>query len=365
MNRLWVWISLLIIGAVLIVSLLPIVYRKVSASLGDIPGQDVREQFDQHDPARYRASVESSIFSNLSRTLAVGAIISLIGGVLLTRVLVAPLRQLEQGAKAVTRRQLDYRVPEKGSIEMRSVARSFNQMAAELERQESLRRNLLADVTHELRHPIHILQGSLQAILDNVYQLDMAEINQLLDQTQNLAALVDDLHELAQAEAHELPLDRQDTDLRQLVSMTAEMYQSLAAMKAIEFQVELPLSPVICRVDASRIRQTLQNLINNALRYTPEGGKIRVIVTSGQEHVAIGVEDTGTGIAPENLSRVFDRFYREDSSRNRQLPGTGLGLAIAQAIIQAHGGEIKVESAGINQGSSFTIELPCVALKPA
>ncbi len=361
MNRLWVWISLLIIGVVLIVSLFPVFYRQATALFGFNAVPDARDQFGQHDSARYRASIESRILSNLSRDLALGAIIGLIGGVLLTRVLVAPLRQLEQGAKAVARHKLDYRVPEKGSDEMRSVARSFNQMAAELERQESLRRNMLADITHELRHPVHILQGSLQAILDNVYQLDMVEINRLLDQTQNLAALLNDLHELALAEAHELPLDRQDTDLHQLVSMTVEMYQSFAAMQSVGFQVELPPAPVICHVDACRIRQALQNLINNALRYTPEGGEICVTMTSNLDTVAIGVKDTGAGIAPENLSRVFDRFYREDSSRNRQLPGTGLGLAIAQAIIQAHGGKIKVESAGANQGSRFTIELPCAA----
>ena len=306
-----------------------------------------------------------AVFCPISREIwPLGAIISLIGGVLLTRLLVAPLRRLEQGAQAVARHKLDYRVPEKGSVEMRSVARSFNQMAAELERQESLRRNMLADVTHELRHPVHILQGSLQAILDNVYQLDMVEINRLLDQTQNLAALLDDLHELALAEAHELPLDRHDTDLRQLVSMTAEMYQSFAAIQSIEFQAELPPGPVVCHVDACRIRQALQNLINNALRYTPEGGEIGVTMTSNPGIIAICVSDTGAGIAAENLSRVFDRFYREDSSRNRQLPGTGLGLAIAQAIIQAHGGTIKVESAGLNQGSSFTIELPGARIRP-
>ena len=229
MNRLWVWISLLIIGVVLIVSLFPIAYRDISTALGWFPKPEERVQFDQRDPNRYRDFIERRAWSNLSRTLVVGAILGLIAGVLLTRILVAPLRQLEQGAEAVAHHQLDYRVPEKGSVEMRSVARSFNQMAVELERQESLRRNMLADVTHELRHPVHILQGSLQAILDNVYQLDMAEINRLQDQTQNLAALLDDLHELALAEAHELPLDRQDTDLVQLVSMTAEMYQSFAS----------------------------------------------------------------------------------------------------------------------------------------
>jgi signal transduction histidine kinase len=358
MNRLWIWISALIVGVILIVALVPVAYRTVSQIFGLSPRPSERLPLDQNDPGHFREVIERRVWTNLFRTMAVGAVFGLIAGVLLTRNLVAPLRQLEQGANALSRHQFDYRVPVKGSIEMRSVALAFNQMAVELENQETLRRKLLADVTHELRHPIHILQGSLQAILDNVYKLDMDEINRLLEQTQNLAILVDELHELALAEARDLSLEKEEVDLRNLVSTATEAYQSLVIAKSLELKVMLPDQPVFIQVDEARIRQVLQNLLSNAIRYTPANGIITIVLSTTLEIAKIRVEDTGSGIKPENLPRVFDRFYQEDSSRNRQHKGTGLGLAIAQAIVQAHGGEISVSSPGINQGSRFTITLP-------
>jgi two-component system CheB/CheR fusion protein len=144
----------------------------------------------------------------------------------------------------------------------------------------------------------------------------------------------------------------------ELVANTTDTIHPLATQKAITLKTELPSTPIHNNVDPSRIRQVLQNLLSNALRYTPEGGEINVILTRSEMYDLITVRDTGTGIAPENISKVFDRFYREDSSRNRYIPGTGLGLAIAQAIVQAHSGWIEVESAGVNQGSTFTVMLP-------
>jgi signal transduction histidine kinase len=241
---------------------------------------------------------------------------------------------------------------------MRSVALAFNQMAAELEHEETLRRNLLADVTHELRHPVHILRGNLQAILDDVYPLSMEEIDRLLEQTQNLTSLVDDLHELALAEAHELSLQKQDSDLNALVANSVEIFQPLAIHKEVKLTVELPDETIQCTIDIARIRQALQNLLANALRYTREGGEVKVMLGRQEDHASIQVSDTGAGIRTRDLERVFDRFYRVDSSRNRDLPGTGLGLAIAQAIVQAHDGKITVESPGVDQGSTFTMFLP-------
>lgn len=357
MNRLWAWISVVILGVVLIITLFPFVLRSSAFHMILPPSRPIeRIPFEEQNP-EFRDRIEKRAWEDLSRNLAVGAVVGLIAGVLLTRWLVAPLQHLEKGAKAVARHQLDYRVPVQGSKEMRSVASSFNQMASELELQETLRRNMLADVTHELRHPTHILQGSLQAILDGVYPLSMQEIDHMLEQTQNLTALLKDLHELALAEAHELPLYRQETDLVELVANTTDTIHPLATQKAIILKTELPSIPIQNNVDPSRIRQVLQNLLSNALRYTPEGGEINVILTRSEMYDLITVRDTGIGIAPENLSRVFDRFYREDSSRDRNIPGTGLGLAIAQAIVQAHGGWIEVESAGVNQGSTFTVML--------
>jgi signal transduction histidine kinase len=241
---------------------------------------------------------------------------------------------------------------------MRSVAISFNQMAGELERQENLRRDMLADITHELRHPIHILQGNLQAMLDGVYDLNMEEIDRLLAQTQSLTALVDDLHELALAEARELPLLFQEIDLVPLVAESVDLFQTIASEKDVTIRIEIPDSPIFIQVDPDRIRQALGNLLGNALRYSPDGSEIHVATTLWDDFVFIQIQDSGIGISPEDLPRVFDRFYRGDTSRNRDLPGTGLGLPIAQALIHAHNGRITVESEGEGQGSCFTIILP-------
>lgn len=358
MNRLWVWISLVIVSVVLIIALFPFAYREINRIKGLSPRPTERINSEDH-PQEFRESIERRIWFGLSRTLLVGAVVALIAGILLTRWLVAPLRQLEEGAKAISKGQLDYRVPLKGSVEMQSVAGSFNQMAEDLDRQGKLRRDMLADVTHELRHPVHVLLGSQQAILDGVYPLSMQEIDRLLEQTRSLTTLVDDLHELALAESHELSLHKQDTNLGDLVYYTTEAFQPLASSKNIALKSGLPEQPVFAFVDASRIRQVLQNLLVNALSYTPEGGQINVeFSTEGDIKAFISIEDSGRGIPPENLDKIFNRFYRQDSSRSRELPGTGLGLAITKALVENHGGRIEVKSPGVDFGSTFTVILP-------
>ncbi|MEW5870847.1 MAG: ATP-binding protein [Chloroflexota bacterium] len=358
MNRLWVWISLLIGCVVILVAFFPVGYRMVSSYTHWVDRPAERVPFDERDPERYRDSLERRLWDYLFRTLVVGSLFGLAAGAWMARGLVAPLRALEAGARAVARREWGHRVPLRGSLEMKSVAQSFNQMAVELQRQEELRRNMLADVTHELRHPVHLLQGNLQAILDGVYPLDMEEIDRLLEQSHQLAALVDDLHELALAEAHELHLDLQEADLTALVANSVEVFQPIAALKQVALKTRLPDTPLACQIDVARIRQLIQNLLGNALRYTPEGGEVLVVLRQSGQQALLTVHDTGMGIAAENLPRVFDRFYRADEARSRELPGTGLGLAIAQAIVQSHGGQILVDSAGLNQGSSFIVELP-------
>ncbi|MCZ7668684.1 MAG: ATP-binding protein [Chloroflexi bacterium] len=269
-----------------------------------------------------------------------------------------PLRDLEEAAKAFGQQNLSQRVVVRGTDEVQAVALRFNEMAERLEKDESLRRNLLADVAHELRNPLHIIQGNLQAILDDVYPLSPEEIARLLDQTRLLTTLVDDLHDLAQAESNQLHLNKQRVDMAALVKETAGAFKPVAAAKNVSVQVELLGATPYASVDAARFRQALQNLFTNALRHTPEGGRIGVSVIQRADHLHITLQDSGAGIEPQHLPYVFDRFYRTDNARSRDKGGAGLGLAIAKAIIEAHQGQILAESEGIGQGTTIKIVLP-------
>ena len=300
------------------------------------------------------------ILGNALLTIAaVGGVGGILFGVVMSRALAAPLNNLAQAARAIGARNLSRRVEEKGSDELLAVARAFNEMASDLEQGEQLRRNLLADVAHELRTPISVLQANLRAILDEVYPLDQTEIAHLYEQTRFLGHLVDDLHLLAQAEARQLPLLRQETNLAQLVKTTVDNFRPAAEAKDVTLQTQLSLNSAIIEVDAARVAQVLQNLLANALRHTPAGGTITVSVQPEGEAIAFSVADTGEGIPPEHLPHIFDRFYRTDSARSRDRGGAGLGLAIARAMVEAHGGQIKAASQGRpGQGSKFTVCFP-------
>jgi signal transduction histidine kinase len=298
------------------------------------------------------------MWTYFSRILIISSLVGITGGVLLSRWLASPLQNLEKGAQAIAKKELTHRVPVTGSREIQSLALSFNQMAAQLETAESLRQNLLADVAHELRHPVHILKGNLQAILDDIYPLSKEEIARLVDQTNHLSALINDLHELAQAEAQQLAMHKQPTNIAQLVKDVTAVFKPAAAAKQIDLQVQLLGAMPTLEVDASRLRQVLHNLLDNGLRHTPKNGRIHVTVEQKETGLQIQVADTGTGIAPDELHHVFDRFYRGDSARSRERGSVGLGLAIVRAIIEAHDGRITVTSPGLGQGSTFTITLP-------
>jgi signal transduction histidine kinase len=296
---------------------------------------------------------------------AVGGVGGIVFGIVMSRALAAPLNNLAEAARAIGAHHLSKRVEEQGSDELVAVARAFNDMAADLEQGEQLRRNLLADVAHELRTPIAVLQANLRAILDEVYPLDQTEIAQLYEQTRYLSHLVDDLHLLAQAEARQLPLHRQETDLTQLVKTTVDLFRPTAEAKEVSLQTQLPANSPTLQIDAARITQVLQNLLANALRHTPANGTITVSIQPGPETISLCIADTGDGIPPEHLPHIFDRFYRTDSARSRDRGGAGLGLAIARAIVEAHGGQIKATSQGMpGQGSQFTVSLPVMLKLP-
>lgn len=289
----------------------------------------------------------------------VSAVLGLIGGVLISRSLAAPLARLAETVRRFGKRDFSARAQVRGSTELRAVAQAFNQMATDLEQAETLRRNLVADVAHELRTPITVLQGNLQALLDGVYPLEKDEIARLMQQTEMLTRLVNDLRELTQAEAHQLRIVKAEVDLTALVANTTDAFRVAANERGVRLVAQVPEQAIYIQAEAGRIQQVLTNLIQNALTHTPAGGEVRISLTSERDAL-LTVADTGAGIAAEHLPHIFDRFYRTDRSRSRDTGGSGLGLAIAKAFVELHGGTISVESAGVpGQGSRFIVRLPC------
>jgi two-component system OmpR family sensor kinase/two-component system sensor histidine kinase BaeS len=311
--------------------------------------------------------LEERFLSRLRFMLVGGALVAGALGVLLglglSRSLTAPLQRLATTARAVAARDFSRRVQVDGSAELHAVAQAFNDMVAALEESEQQRRNLVADVAHELRTPLSVVQGNLQAILDDVYPLDKAEISRLYDETRLLARLVDDLRELALADAGQLLLNVQPTEIAPIVYTTADHLSLAADAHEVTLSAEVPQSLPTVQADTDRLAQVLRNLLVNAVQHTPPGGSVTVTAQSQKDVVEISVCDTGTGIPPEDLSSIFDRFWRADRSRTRdeRWPrGTGLGLSIAQSLIQAQGGRIWAESQP-GRGSIFRFTLPRAA----
>jgi signal transduction histidine kinase len=212
-------------------------------------------------------------------------------------------------------------------------------------------------VAHELRTPLTVVQGNLQAILDGVYPLEMAQVASLYDETRLLTRLVDDLHDLALADAGQLRLERAPVDLAALARSTVDHFAPAASAAGVVLDLEAEEDVPPVEGDAGRLAQVLRNLLANALRHTPAGGRVTVRLERSGGTVRLQVADTGSGIAPEDLPHVFDRFYRSEKSRGRGTGGAGLGLAIARQLVAAHGGRIEVTSPP-GAGTTFTIWLP-------
>jgi signal transduction histidine kinase len=233
-------------------------------------------------------------------------------------------------------------------------------MADKLATSETARRNMLADIAHELRNPIGIISSHLEAMIDGVFPADAEQLSSLHDETLLLARLVGDVRELALADAGQLVLNRVPTDVRALVEHSVAAFQPQAQEANVALAAALSDVPPL-NLDAQRIEQTLRNLLSNALRFTPPQGSITVSLAREGSAARITVTDTGAGIAPDALPHVFERFWRADKARARSLGGTGLGLAIAKQWVQAHGGTIGVTSQP-GKGSTFWFTLPIQSL---
>jgi len=303
---------------------------------------------------------EEEFLSSAKRSALVGggiaSGIALLLSIILISQVLSPLRLLTRATERIAQGDLSHGVLLKARDEFGRLGDSFNRMIDNLSRSETVRKTMTADIAHELRTPVTIIQGSLEAILDGVYPSDAETIAPIYEETLHLGRLIDDLRELALAEAGELRLSKEPTDMLGLVNQVVETVNA-SQESGPRVSVSAPEGIPIVPLDSMRIRQVLANLLSNALRYTPEGMEIRVELEVWESMLVLRVLDRGPGIPENELPHLFERFYRGDEARTRAAGGSGLGLAVAKQWVEAHGGKITASNRS-EGGACFTILLP-------
>ena len=288
---------------------------------------------------------------------AVAATISLVVARFLARGMTQPLRDMAAAARRMETGDYEVRVETRSRDEVGRLAAAFNRMSAELAGLEQSRRDLVANVSHELKTPITAIRAHLENLLDGVERPDPATLEVMLGQADRLGRLVDQLLELSKLESGEIPLQREQLALRPLVDELITEIDVARSDRSVSLRNEVPDDLPALFADRERLHQVLFNLIDNAVRFTPGGGDVRVTAHRVNGSVQIAVTDTGAGIPAEHLPRLFERFYRADPARSRDDGGTGIGLAIARSVVEAHGGTIRAESEP-GRGSVFTFDVP-------
>lgn len=351
------------LGSVLAVGLISrnVFTSAFGAYLGAPPGTHGRGMMGPGRTAVIGAA-EQAFLSSVDRGVLLGGTVAIlfaaVAALLLARTLSAPLRSLEEGAAALAAGQLTHRVEVSGPSEVVTLGDSFNSMAEALHDAEEQRRRMVADVAHELRNPLTAARIQAEAIAEGVIPADPTRLDSLVEDLAHLSRLVDDLQELALAEAGRLSYSMVPIDLGALARAEAKRAESHAGPH-LSVSALVPEDRVTVIGDEGRLTQVLRNLISNALRHTPAGSvTISVAVDTGRGSAEVLVADTGAGVAAGDLPHLFERFYRADSARAADTGGAGLGLAIARRIIADHGGETFAESPGEGQGTTVGFRIP-------
>ena len=318
------------------------------------------------------AAPEGDYLSRINRSLliagSVGAVVAILLGLILTRQFTRPIEALKKGAARIAHGDLSYRVNVESRDEFGDLAGSFNSMAASLEDSEQARRRLFADIAHELKTPLSVIEGTVDAMLDGVYETNTGNLASIKEETAALTVLVADLRDLALAESGQLRLEFEPTHLADLVQKQVSLAGVAARERNVALTTDMATDLPLVEVDPRRVEQVVANLLDNALKHTPAGGTITVSVAvsaelderlAGLGHIRVSVADTGEGIPAGHLPHVFERFYRVDEARARKGGGAGLGLAIARQMVDLHGGRIWVESE-MGNGTRFAFTLPLV-----
>ena len=306
---------------------------------------------------QFQQSVGNSV---LTAGIIVG-VLALIVALVLSMQILAPLRKLTAAARQIARGDLSQRVQVRGTDEVGALAETFNGMAESLQNQQELRRRLMADVAHELRTPLSVIRGNLEALLDGVHPLTEEHIASVLDEALLLGRLTEDLRELALAEAGQLTMHREPVDLADIVRRIEAGLEPIMLEHALKLEVDMPDILPLADADPLRVSQIFHNLLSNAIRHTPAGGTLRIAARKSalSDTISIEVEDTGAGIDPDTLPHLFERFHKGGAARRHEYGGTGLGLSIVKQYVEAHGGQISVSSQA-GGGTRFTFTLPAL-----
>jgi signal transduction histidine kinase len=303
--------------------------------------------------ARYLARTNTALV-----LAALGAIlIAVLLGLLLARSITRPVRDLTAAAGALAQGTLNQKVQVRSQDELGELTKTFNKMSSDLENANALRRQMTADIAHDLRTPLAVITGYLEGLKDGVIKPSPQRFSTMYDEALYLQRLIEDLRTLSLADAGELSLVLQPIQPGELVERLAASYQHQADQNAVRLSVSIEPDLPAIQADPERMQQALSNLVSNALRFTPAGGQISLLARREDDTVRLDVQDSGSGIAADVLPHIFERFYQGDAAR--QEGGSGLGLAIAKSIIELQGGKISAASGGVGAGSVFSIQMPC------
>jgi signal transduction histidine kinase len=329
---------------------------------GFVTTQTVEQRLVIEQEIRQATEAEGAEFlANVQQAALIGviiaAIVAILVGTWLFRQITRPLEELRSAAQTLADGDLSVRIPVSSPDEVGKLAVAFNDMAAEVERHEALRRQMVADVAHELRTPLSVMRGNIEAMMDGLLQPSQGELSEVHHEVLRLARMVEDLRTLSLADAGKLHLAMEPLDAGELVRTAVRRMTPLAKAQDVAIQAKAPDRPVPIRGDEDRLQQALMNLIDNGMRHAPAGGSVEVETGQANGKAFLAVTDDGPGIPADELPNLFDRFWRGDKSRSRGGGGSGLGLAIVHQIVTLHVGEVSVESPPAG-GSRFIITLP-------
>lgn len=328
---------------------------------GETVGFVVFQGMDERNNPRVEA--ETQFLQGVRRLITLSAFgagaIALLLGIVLAQTITRPVRELTEATQAVAGGELGRQVAVQSKDELGELTAAFNQMSSDLLQGQQLRQQMTADIAHDLRTPLTVILGYTEALSDGKLPAEPETLNAMHQQAQHLSRLVEDLRTLSLADAGQLSLHPQPIFPQELLEQTAAAYGGQAEARGVELTVLAGEASPRIEVDPDRMLQVLGNLLSNALRFTPSGGRVTLAAEHGDRSVLLRVGDTGSGIAAEDLPHVFDRFYRADKARSAD-GASGLGLAIVRSLVEANGGRITVESRP-GDGATFTLSFPALA----